>query len=78
MERQMTNSTKIVYEHLKDYPTSTEGYHEISAPAVAAALCCEHMPTPDDECAAGPGRESARPDRRGDPVGAARSERRAG
>ena len=40
----MTNSTKILYEHLKDYPTSTEGYHEISIPAVAAALCCEQMP----------------------------------
>ena len=45
----MSNSTKILYEHLKDYPTSTEDYHEISFPAVAAALCCEHMPAPADE-----------------------------
>jgi hypothetical protein len=37
----MTNSTKILYEHLKGYPTFTEGYHEIGIPAVAAALCCE-------------------------------------
>ena len=45
----MTSSTKILYEHLKDYPTSTEGYHEIGIPAVAAALCCEQMSAPDDE-----------------------------
>jgi hypothetical protein len=45
----MTNLTKIQYEHLKDYPASTEGYHEISIPAVAAALCCEQMPAPTDE-----------------------------
>jgi hypothetical protein len=35
---------RIQYEHLKDYPTSTEGFSEISNRAVAAALCCEHMP----------------------------------
>ena len=40
----MNNSTKILYEHLKDYPISTEGYHEISNRSVAAALCAEHMP----------------------------------
>jgi hypothetical protein len=40
----MTKSTKIVYEHLKDYPTSTEGYREIGAPAVAAAVRSERMP----------------------------------
>ena len=40
----MTNSTKILYDHLKDYPTSTEGFHEIGNPSVAAALCAEHMP----------------------------------
>ena len=40
----MTNSTKILYEHLKDYPTSTEGFHDIGNRAVAAALCSEHMP----------------------------------
>jgi hypothetical protein len=45
----LTKSTKILYEHLKDYPTSTEGFHEISIPAVAAALCCEQMQVPDDE-----------------------------
>lgn len=39
----MASSTKIVYEHLKDYPTSTEGYKEIKAPAVAAAVYGEHM-----------------------------------
>ena len=40
----MTNSTKILYEHLEGYPTSTEGYHDIGIPAVAAALRSEHMP----------------------------------
>ena len=40
----MNRSNKILYEHLKDYPTSTEGYNEISNRAVAGALCCEHMP----------------------------------
>ncbi|MEZ5787021.1 MAG: hypothetical protein R3D62_11275 [Xanthobacteraceae bacterium] len=39
----MASSTKIVYEHLKDYPTSTEGYREIKAPAIAAAVYGEHM-----------------------------------
>jgi len=37
----MSNSTKILYEHLKGYPTSTERYHDIGIPAVAAARCCE-------------------------------------
>ncbi|MEZ5889265.1 MAG: hypothetical protein R3D52_02780 [Xanthobacteraceae bacterium] len=40
----MTKSTKILYEHLKDYPTSAEGYHDVSIPAVAAALRYEHQP----------------------------------
>lgn len=40
----MNNSTKILYEHLKDYPTSTEGYHDVSIPAVTAALRYEHKP----------------------------------
>ena len=39
----MASSTKINYEHLKDYPTSTEGYKEIKAPAIAAAVYGEHM-----------------------------------
>ena len=46
----MTESTKILYEHLRDYPLSTEGFHDIGIPAVAAALRCEHMPAPADEC----------------------------
>jgi hypothetical protein len=33
----MSASTNILYEHLKDYPTSTEGYYEIGNRAVAAA-----------------------------------------
>lgn len=41
-EYQMNNSTKILYNHLKDYPTSTEGYHDVSIPAVAAALRFEN------------------------------------
>jgi len=45
----MSDSTKILYEHLKDYPLSTEGYREVGIPAVAAALYCEHMPPPADE-----------------------------
>ena len=40
----MNDQNKVLYEHLKDYPTSTDGYHEIGNRAVAAALCCEHMP----------------------------------
>jgi hypothetical protein len=40
----MNNSTKILYDHLKDYPTSTEGYNDVSIPAVAAALRYEHKP----------------------------------
>ena len=49
MERHTISPTKIVYDHIKDYPTSTEGYHEIGIPAVAAALRYEHMPASDDE-----------------------------
>ncbi len=40
----MNSPNKILYEHLKDYPTSTEGFNDISNRAVAAALCSEHMP----------------------------------
>ena len=40
----MNSPNKILYEHLRDYPTSTERYHKISNRSVAAALCCEHMP----------------------------------
>lgn len=42
----MNSQNKILYEHLKDYPTSSEAYHEISNRAVPAAwakaqpLCC--------------------------------------
>ena len=49
MERHTTSSTKIVYDHIKDYPTSTEGYHDIGISAVAAALCCEQMAEPAGE-----------------------------
>ena len=45
----MSTSTKILYEHLKDYPTSTEGYREIGNRAVAAALCSEDKPESDNE-----------------------------
>jgi hypothetical protein len=40
----MNNQNKILYEHLKDYPISTEGFHDIGNRAVAAALYSEHMP----------------------------------
>jgi hypothetical protein len=40
----MSGPNKIQYEHLEDYPTSTEGYRKIGNRAVAAALYCEHMP----------------------------------
>ncbi len=60
----MPKSTKILYEHLKDYPASTEGYREIKAPAVAAALYCEQMAVPSDERAADPHPT----DRRFDPI----------
>jgi hypothetical protein len=33
----MNSQNKIIYEHLEDYPTSSEGYHEIDNPAVPAA-----------------------------------------
>jgi len=49
MERSATSAAKIVYDHIKDYPTSTEGFHDIGIPVVAAALRCEHMPAPEDE-----------------------------
>lgn len=40
----MSSQSKIIYEHLKDYPLSTEGFHDIGNRAVAAALHAEHMP----------------------------------
>ena len=40
----MNSQNKILYEHLKDYPISTEGFHDIGNRAVAAALYSEHMP----------------------------------
>ena len=40
----MNSQNKILYEHLKDYPLSTEGFHDIGNRAVAAALYFEHMP----------------------------------
>jgi len=49
MEHHATSPTKIVYDHIKDYPTSTECFHDIGIPAVAAALRCEHMQAPADE-----------------------------
>ena len=33
----MNSQNKILYEHLKEYPTSSEGYHEIGKRAVPAA-----------------------------------------
>ena len=32
----MNSQNKILYEHLKDYPTSSEAYHEIGN----RAACC--------------------------------------
>jgi hypothetical protein len=58
----MTSSTKIVYEHLRDYPTSTEGYKEIKAPAVAAAVYGEHMSGSKSQSTASVDGKSARPD----------------
>lgn len=66
----MTSPTKIVYEHLKDYPTSTEGYKDIKAPAVVAAVYGEHMSTPREKPVAGAGRESTRTDGRAGPAAA--------
>jgi hypothetical protein len=40
----MSSQNKVIYEHLKDYPRSTEGFHDIGNRAVAAALYAEHMP----------------------------------
>jgi hypothetical protein len=40
----MSSQNTILYEHLKDYPLSTEGFHDIGNRAVAAALYSEHMP----------------------------------
>ena len=53
----MSNSTNILYEHLKDYPLSGEGYHEVDICAVAAALCCEQTGAPADERADKPAHE---------------------
>jgi hypothetical protein len=40
----MNDPNKILYEHLKDYPTSTEGYRGIGNRAVAAAVYWQRMP----------------------------------
>ena len=45
----MSAASTILYEHLKDYSLSTEGYREVGIPAVGAALYCEHMQPPADE-----------------------------
>lgn len=61
----MANSTKASYEHLRDYPTSTEGYKDIKAPAVAAAVYSERKSAAKNQVTA---RESAQPDRRFEPT----------
>jgi hypothetical protein len=33
----MNSQNKILYEHLKDYPISTEGFHNIGNQAIPAA-----------------------------------------
>jgi hypothetical protein len=33
----MSDPNKVLYEHLKNYPTSGEGYHEIASRVVPAA-----------------------------------------
>jgi hypothetical protein len=58
----MASATKIVYEHLKDYPTSTEGYREIKAPAIAAAVYGEHMSGSKGQGTANSGGKSAQRD----------------
>jgi hypothetical protein len=58
----MASSTKIIYEHLKDYPTSTEGYKEIKAPALAAAVYGEHMSSSTSQGTASADDKSARRD----------------
>lgn len=58
----MSSSTKIVYEHLKDYPTSTDGYKPIKAPAIAAAVYGEHMSGSKSPGTASSGGESAQRD----------------
>lgn len=58
----MASATKVMYEHLKDYPTSTEGYKEIKAPAVAAAVYGEHMSGSKGQGTASSGGNSARRD----------------
>lgn len=58
----MASSTKILYEHLKDYPTSTEGYREIKAPAIVAALYGEHMSASQRQSTAKSTEQSAQTD----------------
>jgi hypothetical protein len=45
---QNSNSAVRANKHINEYSTCA-GYREIGIPAVAAALCCEHMPAPRDE-----------------------------
>jgi len=46
---QISNSAATANKNAKEYPTLDECYREIGIAAVAAALCCEHMPVPNDE-----------------------------
>jgi hypothetical protein len=63
VERYMTNSSITENKIAKDYPTSHAYYREIGIAAVAAALCCEHMPAPNDERADKHAHESSWTDR---------------
>ena len=48
---QISNSAATANKNAEEYPTLA-CYREIGIAAVAAALCCEHMPVRKDERAA--------------------------
>ena len=45
---QISDSAVSANKNINEYSTFA-GYREIGIPAVAAALCCEHMPAPREE-----------------------------
>jgi hypothetical protein len=59
---QISNSAVTANKNAKEYPAFA-CYREIGIAAVAAALCCEHMPVPNDERAAKYVREPSWSDR---------------
>ena len=64
---QISNSAASANKNTNGYSTLA-GYREIGIPAVAAALCCEHMPAPSDEHASKYTKLAKLPDKNADSV----------